>query len=352
MPNLPKSLLETSALNSADAFEHWRDWISVVFDTERAVPVNGSGFGVRMATHLLGQIVMGNTICSEGLYSRSRAKVSRDGSDAIMIQYFIRGETQFGTGRDTTNVRAGDITIFDLAQPMANFNTAYHHYTIVVPRELLRAQGVDGAFWHGKRLPRESAFTRMLANHLRSLFEFSDSLTKDGVWGLQDATVNLAAAALRHPLGGAVSMNQLQFSLLNEIKRYIRANLATSGLDADGIARRFGMSRAKLYRLTECMGGVMNYVREQRLEAVRRELEDPRSDHLSITAVALKWGFDGHNAFTRNFKARYGVLPKEMRHHARFVAVLGLSPTGATAARPDSGGVGGFDDWMRSVASG
>lgn len=341
MSKLPHAHLDTSSLSSADAFEQWRGWVSVVFDTVSELPDDGRRFEASMDNFLLGQLVLGDTRCSEGTYSRSRAKISQDGMDGILVQYFLEGETQFGVDRHSANVLTGDITIFDLAQPMENFNTAYRHYTVAVPRELLTEHGVDVAWWHGKRLPREAGLTRMLVNHLHSLFACCPDAPVEAGVRLQDATVQLTAAALNHPRGAAgPSLDLLQRTILEEIKRYIRAHLTAPELSAASIARHFGMSRATLYRMTEYLGGVMNYARQQRLEGARRDLESPQAAHLNISAIAFKWGFESVNTFTRNFKARYGLLPRELREQMKQADAD--EPAGALITA-------GFDDWMRTM---
>lgn len=55
------------------------------------------------------------------------------------------------------------------------------------------------------------------------------------------------------------------------------------------------------------------YLREVRLNAVRRALQDPACAHLSITEVAAQWGFWHMGHFGQEYKALFGEPPSRTR---------------------------------------
>ena len=57
---------------------------------------------------------------------------------------------------------------------------------------------------------------------------------------------------------------------------------------------------------------VSRWILERRLERCRRELV-VTGPHKNITEVAFKWGFNDAAHFSRVFKKRYGVPPREYR---------------------------------------
>jgi AraC-like DNA-binding protein len=66
----------------------------------------------------------------------------------------------------------------------------------------------------------------------------------------------------------------------------------------------------KLFSITPYTLG--EWVRQQRLEAVHRQLCDPHC-HLSIGQLAFRWGFADQAQFTRAFRQRYGCTAREVR---------------------------------------
>ena len=57
---------------------------------------------------------------------------------------------------------------------------------------------------------------------------------------------------------------------------------------------------------------VMGYVNRRRLFLAAGELAESRD---SVLAIALKYGYDSHEGFTRSFKAHLGVTPTEYRKY-------------------------------------
>ncbi|MEQ8310130.1 MAG: AraC family transcriptional regulator [Sphingopyxis sp.] len=86
-------------------------------------------------------------------------------------------------------------------------------------------------------------------------------------------------------------------------------------LTVDGIARRFGLGKAKLtqgfrelYRCT-----VAEAVSERRLEHARQLLAE--SD-LPVAVVGYRSGYTSNASFTRAFARRFGMAPTELRRRA------------------------------------
>ena len=57
---------------------------------------------------------------------------------------------------------------------------------------------------------------------------------------------------------------------------------------------------------------VMGYVTKRKLFLAARELAETKD---SVLEIALRYGYDSHEGFTRSFKAHFGVTPKEYRKY-------------------------------------
>jgi AraC family transcriptional regulator len=86
-------------------------------------------------------------------------------------------------------------------------------------------------------------------------------------------------------------------------------------LTLDGIAEACGVSR---FHLAHAFGqstghSVMQFVRSRRLSEAAHKLAAGAADILSL---ALESGYDSHEAFSRAFKARFGLTPETVRANA------------------------------------
>jgi AraC family transcriptional regulator len=97
-------------------------------------------------------------------------------------------------------------------------------------------------------------------------------------------------------------------------------------LDLEELARVACFSSFHFHRVFAAMTGetMADHVRRLRLERAAMEL---RSGAKQVIQVALDAGYEAHEAFTRAFKAAYGVSPAEFRRATEPVAIL-AAPSG------------------------
>jgi len=94
---------------------------------------------------------------------------------------------------------------------------------------------------------------------------------------------------------------------------YIDAHLGNEQLGPDEIAEAAHVSRASLYRLLAAQGGIRAVLLERRLDEALRLLLADNNDERSLTEVAKRCGFGGTSQFSRAFRARFGLPPRQYR---------------------------------------
>ena len=94
-------------------------------------------------------------------------------------------------------------------------------------------------------------------------------------------------------------------------------NTLNTRLDPEAIARGCGISTRYLHELFRDTNQTLgSWIRDQRLNACREALRDP-SNRQTVAEIAYRWGFSDQAQFSRAFKARFGMPPKEYRERAR-----------------------------------
>jgi len=113
----------------------------------------------------------------------------------------------------------------------------------------------------------------------------------------------------------ALPVPDLRVDRRRAILDYIDRNLADADLGVARIARAFGFSRRTIHKLFE--GEALTVARliwERRLERCRDEMADPAMAGRSITEIAHHWAFSDSQHFSRAFKQRFGLTPREYRN--------------------------------------
>jgi AraC-like DNA-binding protein len=95
---------------------------------------------------------------------------------------------------------------------------------------------------------------------------------------------------------------------------YIRAHLSDPQLSRSSVAAAHHMSVRTLDRLfADEESSVSALIRQERLEASHRDLENPLLRNRSVAAIAAQWCFFDSAHFSRAFRQHYGYPPSRVR---------------------------------------
>ena len=113
--------------------------------------------------------------------------------------------------------------------------------------------------------------------------------------------------------------NRLIQETVDEIDRAIRAG-EDEALTLRALSRRLGYSEYHTTRRFRAISGMAlrDYLRGRRLAFALREVRDGER---ALLEIALDYGFSSQEAFTRAFKAAYGVAPGAYRRNPRPVVL-------------------------------
>jgi AraC-like DNA-binding protein len=105
--------------------------------------------------------------------------------------------------------------------------------------------------------------------------------------------------------------------VVQRAKHYIEANLRDPTLDPRQLAAAMGISLRRLQELFHREGQhISDWIWERRLKTAELRLKDPTCSHLAIAMIAYDCGFANPAHFSRRFKDRFGLTPREFRHAA------------------------------------
>lgn len=260
------------------------------------------------------------------IMTRGPALVAR-GADQLLIVLQVAGSVDTDCGERCRHIEPGDVAIFDYARPFRSAATDYENLMVVAARESVPA-ALLAMEPHGLTFPRASGAARLIGAALQAFYAQADHLTMSEAEAAIDGIVALTAGCARASLAGD-ELDPLK-SRRKAALDYIDAHLANARLGPDQIAAAISLSRASLYRLMAQEGGIRAVLLKRRLDAALRiMLEDDKDEH-SLKKIVKRCGFGGASQFSRAFRARFGVPPRQYRalvrrqdldwHEARLIA--------------------------------
>lgn len=132
---------------------------------------------------------------------------------------------------------------------------------------------------------------------------------------MEDSLLNILIFMLKDKTGSISSDDSsVRLAHRRRVLSYIAKNLSNENLSPESLAAQHGISVSYLHRIFKPTGRtVVGEIRHTRLARAREILLDPTLAGLSITEIAYSVGFKHPSDFSRAFKLRYGLSPREAR---------------------------------------
>ena len=306
MSDLPVLRYSTSGMPPDQAFAVWKNLMAPQYTVEPASQTTSLPGGA-ITVYLLGDILANRTFF--GVQRVMRGKRLIDATpDHVALQLWRTGGYRGEVDRRTMTLGRGQVALADRRRELDCRFTASDTLGFVIPRSLL-----DGINLDSLTTALDPVRSRLAAAQITFLYRQMPRTTMAEV-----PVVTSGLGAFMHrlldpsPARDVLQGPELDPSLFVLAGRAIAVDLASSDLTPDRIADRIGTSRATLYRAFAPAGGVMRYVWDMRLGAVKAALDDPIETR-RLTRLASDHGFKTLAHLSRSFRARYGVSPSEWR---------------------------------------
>jgi AraC-like DNA-binding protein len=306
----------------AERFEIWRDQMIEVVGPVSLEADDPASFRSEVHAVGLGGVQLTSLMVSPCRGRRTAKMIRQADPEVFQLIAPLSGRTQMTQGRRHTNLQMFDLALYDTSHPWEMY------------------AGVDGAPIKGIQLTFPYTLLPLPPHKVGSLSVVSG---RDGIgallWGflnrlhtgsdqygpvsrarLGTILLDLLATQLAHQGNTVTSLppETRRQSLQTKIHAFIHKRLADPDLTPAVIAAAHGISVRQLQRLFQDQGmTVTGWIRGRRLERCRRDLTDPLLQDRPIYAIAARWGLSSPAHFTRLFRDRYEIGPREYRDLAR-----------------------------------
>jgi Helix-turn-helix domain/AraC-binding-like domain len=214
------------------------------------------------------------------------------GADQLLIFLQREGWCDTDCAGRRGRIRAGDVAIFDYARPFRSAVTDYVNLMVVVARESVPA-ALLAIEPHGLIFPHESGAARLIGAALKEFYAQADHLTVSEAEAAIEGILALTTASARARLAGDEA---------DHVKS--RRKAALDYIDAH-------LGNAQLYRLLAAEGGIRAVLLKRRLDEALRLMLADNKDECSLTDIAGCCGLGGTSQFSRAFRARFGMPPRQ-----------------------------------------
>jgi AraC-like DNA-binding protein len=242
---------------------------------------------------------------------RTKSNLKKAAADHWVLGCCRRGDTSVRTPKGEFTAPGGVPFLWSFGEEFESKRTRVDRIQLLLPRERFNGSA------HLLDAARGSAFNTPLGGLLRdyicALGGQLPFLTADDASRLVKASCQMIMACLApSPDRVRLAEREIATSLIERAKQLIDGQLRSPTLRPATLCRQLGISRSQLYRLFEKRGGVVHYIRQQRLIRIFDALCNP-DDRRSIFDIAADFYFEDASSFARAFRQEFGCTATDVR---------------------------------------
>lgn len=264
----------------------------------------------------LGQVDVGIAHHTKIRVSRTLSHIGRSEDDRVKVIVPLSGAIEVTQGSNGALVRTGQFYLIDGLRPSKEHITDDLTFIyLLLPRQTMTSHGSDFEKMTATALDCNLPYARLATDFARSLSNVLDSMEGAATANVGSIAADLFTMALWERQGTIRTHSTIYRSTQYEKARaFIDCHFADADLRLDMVAKALHMSPRSLSELfSESGTSYRQYILDRRLVQAARELCDPRLAHVSITEIAYKCGFYDGAHFSRAFRAKFEMSPREYR---------------------------------------
>jgi AraC-like DNA-binding protein len=302
----------THALAPRDRLAMWGDAVWRLIGGLQSDAFGDDNFNGRIVSGSAGTVGLCKLDATRHRVVRTPSLVRRSERPYLKVAVQLQGRACFEQNGRSVWLAPGEWSVYDTSHAYAVTNPGpVQQLVLMLPKDQWPERGLPLDALMVQRFSGACGVSRLAWDMMLNAFDELPTMSEAVADGVGDVLIQLLHLSLLERAGRPTGMTQRE-ALRDRIRAHVQRHLRDPGLTPDRIASALNCSRRALYNAFAGEGaGVAGHILEQRLRGCARELA-PRGAR-SVTDIALSWGFNNLAHFSRVFKARYGVAPRDYR---------------------------------------
>lgn len=313
-----QTILTTENVQENERFTYWHDALCNTFVQLDAAQISSQSFSGRLKVGKLNAIEITEVTADSQKVIRSNKQIQKSVEDYFLVSLQLNGNGYIEQDNKMATLNPGDFTLYDSTRPYTlHFDQPFQQIVFQFPRPLLlerfkNAEQMTSLLFPGKEHP----ISTMVSTLLQTIALSYSQLDSSAHLRLVNTTLDMLTVAMSAISGVKVNeIHSMSDLYLTQAKSFILDHLNNPNLSPLLIAEALDISERYLHKLFESENySVTSLIREQRLKHCRNDLSNIKKRHLTITEIAMGWGFNNSSHFSRIFKQRFNQSPSVYRN--------------------------------------
>lgn len=309
--------LSTASVAAPQRVAYWTDLVCDTYvQLQCDAPPGAEGIDGEIVADELATLQLSRVTASAQVVRRTPALIARASEDHFLVSIQTAGRGVISQDGRHAVLAPGDFALYDSTRPyQLTFDGAFQQFVLMLPGPTLRTALRDTERLTATTVSGERGAGHLMIGMIRTLATDIGALAPESAAAVADSVSQILVAGLAAlPAARRQPVSQLTAYHREQIKALVRARLADPALNVATIASALRLSTSTLHRAwagEAC--SLTDWVWAQRLDAARRDLCDPACAARTVSEIAFAWGFNDAAHFSRAFRARFGLAPRDAR---------------------------------------
>jgi AraC-like DNA-binding protein len=293
----------------------WQEIISELFVRLDCCSAGAEVFDGNVEASMLGDIECNRVATKPVNVYRTRRHIARAQGEFLHVAFVTEGSDGIVQDGRETLLEAGDFAFYDTTRPFEVRSDAVAMTIFQVPRDLVCARVGAVEMFTATKFTSRRPLDQLAFQFWNGVSRMSEHVAEPFRIRLHDQALDLLAMTIAERQENLpVSPSTHRSVMLYRLKAHIQNRLRDSRLSLPQVAAEFGVSARYINDLlADEQMSFTRYVLSQRLERCQQDLSSKALTRRQIGEIAFSWGFNDLSHFTRRFKERYGLSPREYR---------------------------------------
>lgn len=319
--SIPPQILSTDSVAVSQRVSYWRDLVCDVFVELDCEPGQGldDDFAGKIINRPLAGLQFSEVISKSQHVKRSPRQLAHSAADYFLISLQTRGGGMVVQDGRVARLHAGEFALYDSSRPYELlFDGNFSQLVVRVPRTAFANRLVAPEWLTARSVDGSGGLGRIALSYLAELDRQLPQVDESARGRLCETFLDLLSLAMSSLTEQRAEVSNVRLQQLYRIQRFIDDHLADPDLSPQWVAQAHRISTRYLNMLFEAAETTAaRWIWARRLKRCAEDMTDPRHAGRTIGDIAFSWGFNDLTHFSRAFKARFGVTPKDYRQRRR-----------------------------------
>lgn len=307
----------TEGISQPERFDYWSDVVCQGICKLECRRFSNAPFFGKLKHARFGEIDLLEMESEPQIFLRNKSHLSEITEHTMVLSLPLTQRSEKALNANGLCTSRGDISFYDASRSQKLvINSQIQALIIQIPKRLLEDYLINVEKYDSSVISTHTLLGQLASNLLQLLAANLDKESSRGPASVTSTLMQLIAFALteRPEYRDTIQYRTaVQASLRQTIEQFIKTNCCDTNLSPQFIADRYRISLRYLHRLFEGSEySVAKTILNVRLQHAMQQLAQNQGK-TRVTSVAFQCGFKDVSHFSKCFKEKYGIKPKDVR---------------------------------------